>query len=294
MASVSLAQAIIERASQLTLLKSIICQLLCRGRLDSLALKQRTQLDWRRLLHGLTILIQQQLVFWYTSEDGYTTYEANLEAALALAKAGSDMTPIQERFGSLERRIVSELATLGYATVNDIIEAVRGTDRTQTGDGRRDKNEKHQTEHPGKIPANEKLVSEKVREAMIKLTQDGVLKVVNESHFRSLEDNRTEAERQQPPRGPLDKALKKSEQYDYDQRIAKTLQDWRQGNCELSQELKSFKAGDKRPHDGIQKKQISKKRKTSEAAQKIPDYGQETSEGISVRCVALNSGILRS
>lgn len=247
-------------------------------------MKQRTQLDWRRLLHALTILIQQQLVFWYTHEDGYTTYEANLKASLALVKVGSYVAPIQERFGSLELKIISELALLGYATVNDILQAVLETDRIGISDEGKGRIASSQVEKSGQNSANETRVLHGVRQAMLKLAKEGVLKAVNASHFRSPEDNSTEAERKLPPRGPLDNALKKGEQNDYDQKVMKTLEDWRQGTRELREEMGRFKTGDKRPHDGTEPKQTSKKRKTEVIAQGISVYNQEISESFSVRC----------
>ena len=249
--------------------------------MDATTLKQRTQIDWRRLLHGLTVLIQQRLIFWYTSEDGFTSYEANLDAALALIKAGSHVTRVQERFGSLERKIVSELVLLGHASLDDIGRAVLTTDYVQGSSESKGEAAKDPADHLGtseKDAANMTRIKNRVRQAALKLAEEGVLKPVNESHFRSRDDNITEAERKLPPRGPLDKALNKSEYYDYHHKISETLESWHLGTRELNGMLQRPKPGEKRQLDNLQKKQVSKKRKMAGSALAVEESDEETVE----------------
>ena len=258
---------------------------MCYGRLNSLDLKQRTRLDWRYLLRGLTVLIQYHLIYWYTSDDGYTTYEVNLEAALALAKSGSYITPVQDRFGSVERKIVNELMLLGHATVDDICHAVLETDRIHGQKGRQDENDKGRTGDAvavGDLTATDERVSHKVRQAMLNLTQGSIIKTVNESHFRSSADNYTEVLRELPSRGLLDKALNKNEKTDFDLKVTKILDNWREGTAELSKELAGIQAGHKRLHHGSQMEQPTKKRRVTKSLQISTETGTDSFNELTV------------
>lgn len=66
-------------------------------------------------------MIQQHLVFHYTSfDDGVTYYEANQQAAYYLVRSGKILEVIEDRLGEYAARVVSAIMYLGHAQVSDL------------------------------------------------------------------------------------------------------------------------------------------------------------------------------
>ena len=196
-------------------------------------------------------------------------YETNLDRALRLGDIGVYSALMQNRYGSLEREIAFELSSNGPTSITDLCHFVLNNLSVR---GEPEKKKAHNQSHESQSTAGgtgiENPVSEKICKAVHELAKDGIVKLTNQSHFRSPEDNRTEALREFPPRGLLDKALKKEEQIKFNDGIQRKLEAWRQGIQEPRgpwEDLKiSFKRqGDDAIHEPPQKKRKTGQRKTN-------------------------------
>ncbi|KAE8145726.1 DNA-directed RNA polymerase III subunit rpc3 [Aspergillus avenaceus] len=87
-------------------------------RLSLARLKFYSRLSNAQLRHGLAAMIQQHLVFHYTSyDDGVTYYEPNMQSAYYLIRSGKILEFIEERLGKYAATVMSTIMFLGHAQV---------------------------------------------------------------------------------------------------------------------------------------------------------------------------------
>lgn len=90
-------------------------------RLNLPRLKFHSGLSNRQLLPALAAMIQQHLVYHYTSyDDGVTYYEANLQSAYYLVRAGKILEFVEERLGKYAATVMSSIMYLGHAQVSHL------------------------------------------------------------------------------------------------------------------------------------------------------------------------------
>ena len=197
-------------------------------------------------------------------------YETNFDGALRLGDVGVYSALMQTRYGSLEREIAFELSLNGPTSITDLCHLVLNNLSVRGEQGKRKVyNQSHESQSAEVGTGSGNPVSEKICKAVDELARDGVVRLANQSHFRSPEDNRTEALREFPPRGLLDKALKKEEQIRFNDGIQRKLEAWRQGIQEPRGPWEDFKIGSKRQLDDAIHEPPQKKRKTG---QRTPNY----------------------
>ena len=64
-------------------------------------------------------MIQQHLVYHYTSyDDGVTYYEANMQSAYYLVRSGKILEFVEERLGKYAATVLSTIMYLGHAQVS--------------------------------------------------------------------------------------------------------------------------------------------------------------------------------
>jgi DNA-directed RNA polymerase III subunit RPC3 len=96
--------------------------LLRRGRLTTPMLVQHTQLSTKYVQHGLVVLIQQNLAYYYYDEQANMTYyEANPEATYSLVRIGKILELIQTRHGEVCKEVAQLLLQLGHTKVSDVL-----------------------------------------------------------------------------------------------------------------------------------------------------------------------------
>ncbi|KAK2624258.1 hypothetical protein QTJ16_006208 [Diplocarpon rosae] len=98
----------------------IFTVLLRRGRLAIKHISNHTKISPRAVRHGLTVLIQQGLVFHNLDADGITFYEANHDAAYGLARSGKILQSVESRFGSFARDVMQNLFLMGHTKISDL------------------------------------------------------------------------------------------------------------------------------------------------------------------------------
>ncbi|PGH23143.1 hypothetical protein AJ80_02774 [Polytolypa hystricis UAMH7299] len=97
----------------------IFSYLLRCGRQPLPRIVQNTHLSPRQVRHGLAVLIQQHLVYHYTSlDEGVTYYEANWRGAYDLVRPGKIIQLVEERLGDYAAQVISAILYLGHAKVS--------------------------------------------------------------------------------------------------------------------------------------------------------------------------------
>ncbi|TQV97989.1 RNA polymerase III subunit Rpc82 [Cordyceps javanica] len=105
----------------------ILVALLTKGRSTIAQLAQYTSLQPRFLRNGLSVLIQQNLLYHHTDSDSKgTNYEANPDACYSLVRSGKILEAIESQYGTAERDLVQTLLQLGFARIADLTQAFKG------------------------------------------------------------------------------------------------------------------------------------------------------------------------
>lgn len=99
----------------------IFAVLLNRGRSSIVQLGQYTSMTPRQLRHGLAVLIQQNLLYYYIDNDTKTaTYEANPEPAYNLIRTGKILEMVESAHGASFKDVMQSLLLLGQTRVSDL------------------------------------------------------------------------------------------------------------------------------------------------------------------------------
>lgn len=102
----------------------IFTVLVRRGRLTLQQLSQHSGIRPVLLKQGLVILIQQNLLYYnHDSLLDITFYEANWDAAFALARTGRILDVVEGRLGEDAKDVVQNLLLLGNTRIGDLVDA---------------------------------------------------------------------------------------------------------------------------------------------------------------------------
>ncbi|TRX89422.1 hypothetical protein FHL15_009720 [Xylaria flabelliformis] len=100
----------------------IVAALLARGRSQVRDLALYTSLNPKQVRHGLSLVIQHNLVFYQTDhETANTTYEANPRAAYHLVRVGKILDVINRKYGLMAKNIVNDLLMLGHVEIAEFV-----------------------------------------------------------------------------------------------------------------------------------------------------------------------------
>ncbi|KAL8954935.1 MAG: hypothetical protein Q9193_007005, partial [Seirophora villosa] len=192
------------------------------GRLPFPRIVQHSQLSPTEVKYGLSVLIQQQLVLWYSPEATVqSSYEADIHSSYALARCSKYTQLVKDRLGDLPGDIISNVAVLGYARVGDLTRTYFPTPGEQ--------GPFHES-----IPVNphpdrddEPHAVELFHSTIGDLLRAGLLGLLHESHFRPAADNVLEAEHLVPQE--YHATSKKAQRAAWEMAVAKKLEDWKYG-----------------------------------------------------------------
>ncbi|KAF7171536.1 hypothetical protein CNMCM5623_003844 [Aspergillus felis] len=168
-------------------------------RLNLPRLKAYSELPNRQLLPALAAMIQQHLVYHYTSyDDGVTYYEANMQSAYYLVRSGKILELVEERLGKYAATVLSTIMYLGHAQVSYLEtlpeltpEAVKVNGVSKEHAGYEEDEEQSNGlngEHPSEQP-------ELLHPTLKVLAAHGYIIRVRETQFQSHADNILDAER---------------------------------------------------------------------------------------------------
>ncbi|KAL8944920.1 MAG: hypothetical protein Q9216_000081 [Gyalolechia sp. 2 TL-2023] len=248
------------------ILSRVFGTLAFHGRLSFSNLVYHTQISATEIRHGLSVLIQQQLVLWYDAENtGQALYEVDIPNSYALARSGKYLKLVQDRNGDTSSEIISNYISLGHARVEDLtrtyfpspdergplheIITVAPLLHAENPQIVKLDGSKHESDHT--IDLLHSIISD--------LHKAGLLCAVHESHFRSIADNINEAEQLVPRNGQT--KSKREEQAIWELAVLKKLEDWKYGSKTAPDTLGPIQTGTKRAFDGGEDQPVGKKRK---------------------------------
>ncbi|KAL2041681.1 hypothetical protein N7G274_005465 [Stereocaulon virgatum] len=221
-------------------LTSRIFQVILReGRLSIPALIHHTGLTPRLVKHGIAVLLQQQLVFWHTSAEDATVYEANTTAAYNLVRAGKYVQIAEEQLGHFAGAVISNLLLLGHARVGDLVQAY----------GTRSKDKPPLSNGSGSVTddnVESDVTPKSVHITLHDLLQAGLVSLVNESHFRSDADNRIEAGKVVPAAEYFKNKTKRENEEQREMAILQKLEEWKYPTAPEEEEVEIVNRGKKR------------------------------------------------
>ena len=159
---------------------------------------------------------------------------------------------MDDRYGDFASGVISNLLLLGHVRVGDLAQAyvpskgskaqLHGTyafPKSSLPNGSTTKQADSSNNHGPTV--------ESLHQALYDLLQAGLISAVNESHFRSLADNRTEAEKEVPFQDRYAGKLKKEHEAEREEAISNKLDDWKYGTKQEREELAGLGKGRKRP-----------------------------------------------
>ncbi|PYI30851.1 DNA-directed RNA polymerase III subunit rpc3 [Aspergillus indologenus CBS 114.80] len=167
-------------------------------RLSFPRLRFYSRLSDRQLRHGLAAMIQQHLIYHYTSYDeGVTYYEPNPQAAYYLVRSGKILAFIQDRLGKYAATVMSTIMYLGHAQISHLETLPELRSGRSEADGISDDLEGEEAEeqvngHNVDGPIEQPALLHPTLKA---LASHGYLIRVRDAQFQSYADNALDAER---------------------------------------------------------------------------------------------------
>lgn len=225
--------------------------------------------------HGLSVLVQQQLVVWYTSSEEPTVYEANTEAAYSLVRSGKYVKIAENQLDEFAGALISNLLLLGHAKVGDLVKAygvssgkdARGT--TTVSNEIPNEPVSNDLSHTQGNPRDNAVTLETIHKTLSELLRLGLVSHVNESHFRSDADNRLEAQKAVPPPEYYKAKSKKENDAQWEASIQNKLEEWKFGTKAQREDVEILMKGKKRLLDGSGNSRAGKRQKL------YPDHSNE-------------------
>ncbi|CAK7209406.1 RNA polymerase III subunit C82 [Sporothrix curviconia] len=194
----------------------IFAALLNRGRAGLPQLAQYTSLTPKQLRHGLAVLLQYDLLYFYVSgPDRSTVYDANPAAAYNLLRTGTVLEMVDTLYGSDARDVMQSMFALGHTRIADLKEAYKANidkaDAAKNGaNGANGTSNGHTNGHhaegytngdtlhhdgakpPSRGPGPAIRSLEHLNSVLCRLVHAEVLEVVTAASFKSFPDRQSE------------------------------------------------------------------------------------------------------
>lgn len=220
--------------------------------------------------HGLSVLIQQQLVLWYTSSDDHLTlYEANIEGAYSLVRSGKYIKIAEVQAGEFAGKIISNLLLLGHARVGDLVQAYGAgqikcnRDRLAATHGQLSKPLSATPSHAGDRLEEQSTTLGSVHGTLCDLLRSELVSRVHISHFRSDADNRTEAEKVVPKSEEYKAKSRREQEAQREAAVKRKLKEWRHWSGGEKDEIEGVKNGKRRSHQDSETPRPEKRQRLS-------------------------------
>lgn len=248
--------------------KRIFEVLLCYGRLSLAALQRYAELSSRLAKHGLSVLIQQHLVLWYTSPDDHITlYEANTAVAYSLVRSGKYIQIAEAHAGQYAGKVISNLLLLGHARVGDLVQAYgvgssKGTHaHSAVIHGKPGETFSTSFNRTEDRIEGKNTTLESIHGTLCDLLQAELVSRVHISHFRSDADNRSEAEKVVPPPGEYKAKSKRERDAQHEIAVKRKLKEWKYCVNGGEDDFEDFMKGKKRPRQDPESRRPEKRQR---------------------------------
>ncbi|KAI0456011.1 RNA polymerase III subunit RPC82 [Xylaria acuta] len=197
----------------------IVAALLARGRSNVRDLALYTSLNPKQVRHGLTLVIQHNLVFYQTDhETANTTYEANPQAAYHLVRVGKILDVIDRKYGPMAKNTVNDLLMLGHVEIAELVRyhKLKHGRKRATINGERNQEHEHDLENGdandpfdddshyvngngtvhGTADNVKPIQADDVYDTMAQLIAAGVVETVSTTMFQSSQDLKASVEQE--------------------------------------------------------------------------------------------------
>ena len=260
----------------------VLQTLFLSGRLNFSALIRQTLFTPRQLKHSLAVLIQENLVLWYTSaEDGSTAYEANHNACYLLIRSGKYLSYVEDRFKEPAVELLTHMIANGHTSVGALVRTHGSSSGAPSLKSALRNGLKCKDLDSGHV--DDTHSADALQGSLCDLLSTGLLGLAHESDFRPLADNRIEAEKLAPHRDGLSLKMKQAEALIYEQGIAERLHEWKHGTEAQRAELSDLKWSKKRKIESL-----------SEDVRKRPRFSTESNITDGDKLRVCSSGSLAS
>ncbi|KAH8430393.1 putative DNA directed RNA polymerase III subunit Rpc82 [Aspergillus melleus] len=179
------------------LFSRIFSTLLRYDRLSLPRLKYYSRLSDRQLHHGLAAMIQQHLIYHYTSfDEGVTYYAPNMQSAYYLVRSGKIVEFIEDRLGNYAAKVMSTILYLGHAQVSylETLPDLQPEPLDSNGAAAEENGDAHETaEANGEHATSERPA--RLHPTLKALAGHGYISRVREAQFQSYADNVLDIER---------------------------------------------------------------------------------------------------
>ncbi|KAK3990528.1 RNA polymerase III subunit RPC82-domain-containing protein [Cladorrhinum sp. PSN332] len=102
----------------------IFSMLLTKGRSTAHDLEQALEMNKSKLRHGIAVLQQYNLLYWHLNPGAqYAFYEANVENAYNLIRAGKILEMIETTYGTPAKHVMQNLLLSGQTRIGDLVAA---------------------------------------------------------------------------------------------------------------------------------------------------------------------------
>lgn len=261
--------------------KRIFKILLRHGRLSIPALHHHAGLSPRLIKHGLSVLVQQQLVVWYTSSEEPTVYEANTEAAYSLVRSGKYVKIAEDQLDEFAGALISNLLLLGHAKVGDLVRAYGVSSKNYSMGATAVSIEapfkaiSNGVDHTREVPGDHAVTLETIHKTLFELLRLDLVLQVNESHFRSDADNRLEAQKVVPPPEYYKAKSKKENEAQWEASIQNKLEEWKLGTAVEKEDVETSSKGKKRMLDVSEFSRAGKRRRLNHPIETVGSMGSD-------------------
>lgn len=232
-----------------------------------------TRLSPRQVKYGLSVLIQQRLVFWHTPLlQGAAVYEANVQTAVRLVRAGKYVQVAGDRFGILAGEIISTILEFGSIRITDVLKECRL--RTTSTEKYNEFSKPHSTGRTaltnntdgGQNGQGIAASSQETLRVIGDLLEFGLICAVYEASFRSEADNEMELDAIVPAADQFKGRSKREKEAAREQKMHEKRLEWKYGTREERKAIENFKVSLKRPLDDSEDPRSRKRARIDETS----------------------------
>jgi DNA-directed RNA polymerase III subunit RPC3 len=244
------------------------------GRLEAIQLAQRCRLPLRQIRHGLSVLVQAQLVYHHTSSDQRTSYEANLRAAYDLIRSGKIIHLAKQGLGEDAALVVAHILLVGQVTIKDLDrfwKQSHGDSKIQNGEGNQGHRKTHNdvtesAEAQAPLHSRSHQGRNDLSNILKRLVQNGFLLRIRRAHFCTPADNYFDAQSQLLPLEDGTAAKGRKSQDEPTKGIMEEMASRNDASISLADVIDGTSTGFKRPAADVSASAARKKTKLTNGA----------------------------
>lgn len=230
-------------------LQRIFSALVTKGRSSLAQLVHHTALTPRQLRHGLAVLLQHNLLFFYVDATAKTAfYEANADHAYNLIRTGKILEMVETSFGPPAKDVMQNLLSLGQTRISDLTVAYQAKINQRVRLALEKDSAAHGEDGPNGVNGTFSQVvkgldlpvksSSELNSVLCRLVEADLVEVVHSKTFQTMDDTLYEVEKEVTALFPGGVKGTKGKM-DFDEKVAARLAAIREESKTLKRKLES-------------------------------------------------------